>query len=510
MRRPIGIAFTLSLLASTALAQEQEPTPLVPDAPPANEWEKFQTDEVAPLSTGIEIGETSAASLNSLQLNVSVSPQDKWLAKAFSKDYYSGAVRLNDVVPAGSGMLEMDAAALATPLYHLLANATEAPDYLSSGDVWFNFRIEALVRLGFVRSAYDLLESVPRAQVTDAMLEQKALLAAVMNDWTSACAAINALPEEKTQWPRLFCMAKTGKQSQLNLQLSVMEEEGEPAPSWFVQLAEHLQYPEKSITDLPPQRDALTWMMLLDAAPDALPKDTLNAAFFAKASAEQLLQLWYTHRLVDTEPYLNRFVKSQPEDYELPQNAREEYAQLVAQHLDKSEAASALRDAEGETWGELAPLMDKLANPRLSKNIIAPDDALEAAAKDGGDAWVAVMRAYVLMEALDYNVRPEYWQTLGAYAEGRAYEAERRYATPRMVDSLQAMREKSYRTDVLLSAMGLLRDAGAMAEQPDTVLAALVRSLKASGQEGTARDVAAEALLGLLPRVQAAEVTVEE
>lgn len=498
MKHIACLALSLSLASFSALAQT--PTKLVPVAEP-------EVDETAPVGGGIEVVDTRAADISTLTLFTPESASEAWLTKAWSGVYYAGKIKLSDIEPAGD-FFKLDTKSLPLALYDLLVAGGEKPENLLESTNWLMQRVDVLEKLGFLQSAYDLLDAIPRSQTTNAMLKKKMLYAASLNKWENACEVLGEFPQDGNHLLSIFCEAKTKGFDKAALTLSVLEEEGKPPPIWFIQLLEAMRY-DTEMHDLPPHQDPLTWAMVLSVGADKLPKDTITDAWLETATTPQKLQLWHTlpeespleHKL---HKHLNHFsyghfAPGQPNSYRDERHALTDHVFKRDKADDTLRLAADHEEQKRPLWDEMVAILYKLNRSPDRTSLPDPAPLLRA---EGGypDAWAAVMRAYVLADALGYQVRPEYWTTLGEFAEGKAINLPQRYVAPNMLGFIEELGDPAHRTDVLLTTIGLLGTKDALREQPDLLQAALLRALTGAGLDELARDLAVESILSLLPR----------
>lgn len=495
MKRVACLALSLSFCSFSALAQS--PVPLVADR-------ALEVDRVAPMSVGIEVADTKAADISTLTLFTPRDGADAWLTKAWGGIYNQGKVSLSDVVPE-EPFFALSSKSVPVVLYDLLVAGGGKPAQLPANADWLMQRAVALEKLGFLHSAYDMLDAVPRSQMTNAMRKKKMLYAASLNKWDIACEILGGFPQDNSQLLSIFCDAKTKGFDKAALRLSVLEEQGKPPALWFIQLLEAMRYGTK-MQDLPPYQDPLTWAMVLSVGEALLPKDTLNETWFETATTAQMLQLWYSKKESSAlEPLLQKHLNHFSFGHFAPNSYKDERAGLLDHAYKRSKADDVIGSAAdaGENdrplWDEIARLVRKLESGRSVGSLPDPKKMLEM--KGGyADAWAAVMRAYVLLDALDFAVKPEYWQTLGEFAEGKSLSLPHRYVAPNMVPFVDAMGDPAHRTDLILTAVGLLGTQDALREQPDILQASLVRALMNAGLNELAFDLAAESIQSMVPR----------
>lgn len=139
--------------------------------------------------------------------------------------------------------------ALRDGLYRLLIAKTSPPR--SNEQNWTKVRAAALLQLGAVSTAAQLLSKLPDSALDMRMVPFYAYAMMLGGKQAEACKAVQRLPQDiEPQYQRLqiFCGVVLGNGGKADLALSLREELGIPVPEWFTTVIEHLQTPTSQVT----------------------------------------------------------------------------------------------------------------------------------------------------------------------------------------------------------------------------------------------------------------------
>jgi len=285
-------ALCLWLLGSTALAAPQDvlqspdepmgqlepdqilappppkPAPVTPPAPPP---EDITIDN----ASGISIAE-ARASTDSLGI-ASIKGLDRRLWEYLALDE---ALTLFTSIPD-----DLQPGVIRNTLIHMLLMQANAPRH-SKGE-WLYTRLDQLQRLGDVTSALALMQQVPASFRDPAFMERIATLQLQKGELLGACKSLadyiesnNNPLSDPLEHLRLYCMAKGGATSEVELALSIRNEAGTATPAWFVGLIESLQYDTTKIPAPDTELAALDLALLLSAGGKHWPDDLALSDYF--------------------------------------------------------------------------------------------------------------------------------------------------------------------------------------------------------------------------------------
>lgn|GEM_PF-4892307 len=143
----------------------------------------------------------------------------------------------------------MPPGALRDGLYRLLFSKTIPPR--SNEQNWTKVRAAALLQMGAVSTAAQLLTKLPESSLDLRMIPFYAYAMMLGGKQAEACKAVQRLPQDmEPQYQRLqiFCGVVMGNGGKADLALSLREELGIPVPDWFTTVIEHIQTPTSQVS----------------------------------------------------------------------------------------------------------------------------------------------------------------------------------------------------------------------------------------------------------------------
>ncbi|MCI5050087.1 MAG: hypothetical protein MRY32_07130 [Rickettsiales bacterium] len=162
---------------------------------------------------------------------------------------------------------------LAQTLNHLLLIEADAPRGLKKN--WLTTRTLALLQLGNVSQALALLEQVPESYFDVSFRPFFAYVALLNGKKELACDTMKDQPRsDDAPYRRLeiFCDVVSKQANKADLALTLLEENGTPAPEWFKLLIESMRYSDVVIKSPEKIDESLDLAMLLSAGNRSVSK----------------------------------------------------------------------------------------------------------------------------------------------------------------------------------------------------------------------------------------------
>lgn len=443
--------------------QESESAPAAVEVQ-ADAEEPEQAPVTVPVDPAIEVVPASNISLDTLgtlDAKKGGFPVDVW-----EKSEQPRITALLDQLPS-----RIESQVLRDALRRLLLSSTRSPKSENIRQNVFDARIHALLAMGEVAGATNLLDMVPEDQKSGTIRQQQFLAHAYTGDegWICERIADARKQYQGSFWEKadLYCQARAGQREAVLVGLDVLQEQQKPVPQAFRSLLEVMlgdaETPSEHFEASTPPEEAI-WYAL--AGVDAFPEDYLSQA-----------PLVMVQRVAANTKFL---------DY-----VREAAASRMHElHVAEVERTAAETQLEAWALKQFSTTASKKPSwPELVKEL-ATKTAVKAG--DAASEALQVRREFRLAAMLQAFAFEPQGVTLEAANENITAEAG--MVSPLMVTELDQAVRLGHKGEVLLLAilavgqlpLGTISESG---------LAHVVHSLERVGFGQEARALAAEALV---------------